>query len=86
VKIAGYAGYFAEQVNHKYHTQLGPTITLRFARERFPSPLYVGLYILTGPSLQKEFEREPMYIALAGFEVTTSGHKSVFLHGTGFVA
>jgi hypothetical protein len=74
VKITAFAGYTAESVSGKYALNtnpLPPSATLRFVRPSLTRPLYVGLYIFGGGTLQQGSAVQPTLIALAAMEPTS---------------
>lgn len=74
IKITAFAGYTAESVSGKYALNtnpLPPSATLRFVRPSLTRPLYVGLYIFGGGTLQQGSAVQSTLIALAAMEPTS---------------
>lgn len=87
VKIVGYVGFSDAEIGGKYSNQPGgdiPTLTVTFTRPHLPTPLKIGIYVLTGESMNKDEAKKPYILSLVGFKMNDKRDEveTLFLHAS----
>lgn len=86
-QVVAYAGQSADEVSiGKYgaanEPRARPTFVIRFVRPTLTRPLYLGLFLFTGQTLNTEPNPTPCEIALSGFVRNENAATALFLHGS----
>jgi hypothetical protein len=86
VKVTAFAG-FAEALVVGKHTAangeaLKPTAVLAFRRAQYRVPLYLGLYMQYGPSVQTDRRGAVYELMLGGFTQANEAGEYIFMHAS----
>jgi hypothetical protein len=86
VKVTAFAGFARGLVSGNHiaanGTPLEPTALLAFRRPQYRVPLYLGLYIQFGPSLQTDVRGAVYELLLGGFTPAKKSGEYIFMHAS----